>query len=323
MAKAEAARIGGALGTALLAIILQRTIAAGLPASTGASRRSPRCRNNSWRPQRQRSPAPSTAASGSAIRLIAAALSSSAADVRGTMVSPGDLFALDLTAYWSWSIHEQEQVGGSWLRQLAGQRRRARSSPTCNAGTCTLKVGWSPRRLHRLELAEQHRGIAPPADEQGRLSHAGRPDLGVLVPVAVLVAVDAQRPLEPGAGVRPGVLVQVLLAEPARQLLGLRHAVQHTPGRSWVFEQARDQVGQGVTRKGVQEAAHGPAGVGVELRLGDAQRIGRGGATWDELPQHLAGGAGGRGRYVTLSATNPATRCGNSSAHASHVCTRM
>ncbi len=149
MAKAEAARIGGALGTALLAIILQRTIAAGLPASTGASRRSPRCRNNSWRPQRQRSPAPSTPASGSAIRLIAAALSSSAADVRGTMVSPGDLFALDLTAYWSWSIHEQEQVGGSWLRQLAGQRRRARSSPTCNAGTCTLKVGWSPRRLHR------------------------------------------------------------------------------------------------------------------------------------------------------------------------------
>src|SRR6266545_2012747 len=165
----------------------------------------------------------------------------------------------------------------------------------------------------------RHRRIAPPADEQGRLSHAGRPDLGVLVPVAVLVAVDAQRPLEPGAGVRPGVLVQVLLAEPARQLLGLRHAVQHTPGRSWVFEQARDQVGRGVTRKGVQEAAHGPARVSVELRLGDAQRVERGGATWDELPQHLAGGAGSRDRYVTLSATNPATRCGNSSAHAQAI----
>lgn len=42
------------------------------------------------------------------------------------MVYPGDVFALDLAAYWSWSTYEQEQVGGSWLRQLAGQRRKAK-----------------------------------------------------------------------------------------------------------------------------------------------------------------------------------------------------
>jgi hypothetical protein len=35
-------------------------------------------------------------------------------------------------------------------------------------------------RLHRFELSEQQRRVPPPADEQGRLPQAGRPDLRVL-----------------------------------------------------------------------------------------------------------------------------------------------
>jgi uncharacterized protein len=65
-------------------------------------------------------------ARGRPAQVAAAALTSSAADARSTMVYPGDVFALDLAAFWSWSIHQQEQIGGSWLRQIAGQRRKAK-----------------------------------------------------------------------------------------------------------------------------------------------------------------------------------------------------
>jgi len=65
-------------------------------------------------------------ARGRPAQVAAAALTSSAADVRSTWFYPGGVFALWLTAFWSWSIHEQEQASGSWVRQLAGQRRKAK-----------------------------------------------------------------------------------------------------------------------------------------------------------------------------------------------------
>jgi hypothetical protein len=55
------------------------------------------------------------------------------------------------------------------------------------------------------------------------------PDLGVLLPVVVQVAVDPERPPEPGARVGLGVLVEVPVAEPVWQLVGLGHALQHMP----------------------------------------------------------------------------------------------
>jgi len=58
-------RVAGAIGTAAMAIILQRVAAGKLPTCTAGSRASPRCRRRNGPPRRRRSPTRSRRRSGS------------------------------------------------------------------------------------------------------------------------------------------------------------------------------------------------------------------------------------------------------------------
>src|SRR5215472_16189174 len=156
------------------------------------------------------------------------------------------------------------------------------------------------RRLHRLELPEEHRGVTSPADQQGRLPHAGRPNLWMLVPVAVLVAVHAERPAETGRGVRPGVLVEVRLAEPARQLAG-----------SGILSSTRPDGARSVNRRGTRSGGASPESAYMKRRM---DRRGSASSSASVTPS----GSGEAGAPATSSiwsrdrSRKPSTRAGRS-----------
>ncbi len=128
---------------------------------------------------------------------------------------------------------------------------------------------WSVSHCSAAAGGRHHQhGVEGAADEEGGHGDALAGELGRDLPVAVEVAVPADRPGEAGALELGGVVVELGLRQPVGQALGLGHAVDEAAA---VVGEERGRVGAaavGRHRGAAEHPAHGAGRVASELGVG-------------------------------------------------------